>query len=76
MDTIDRERDDLLVQHDRAWTAPVWATIVQYTVSVVKMDDYYTLFAQLDGEPDAIAIGNPVTTRFVQRGEQKRPDSP
>ena len=52
---------------------PVWTTIVPYAVGSVQMDDGYTLFAQIDGEPDAIAIGNPVTTRLVQRGEQKLP---
>ena len=52
---------------------PVWTTIVPYAVGSVQMDDGYTLFAQIDGEPDAIAIGKPVTTRFVQRGEQKLP---
>ena len=52
---------------------PVWSTIVPYTVGFVQMDDGHTLFAQIDGEPDAIAIGKPVTMRFVQRGEQKLP---
>ena len=55
---------------------PVWTTIVPYAVGSVQMDDGYTLFAQIDGEPDAIAIGKPVTTRFVQRGEQNSPNSP
>ncbi|MBV6759826.1 OB-fold domain-containing protein [Rhodococcus opacus] len=52
---------------------PVWATIVPYTVGFAEMNGGYTLFAQIGGESDAIAIGNPVTTRFVQRGEQKLP---
>jgi uncharacterized OB-fold protein len=55
---------------------PVWTTIVPYTVGFVQLVDGYTLFAQIDGEPDAVAIGRPITTRFVQRGEQNSPNSP
>jgi uncharacterized OB-fold protein len=52
---------------------PVWADIVPYTVGFIAMDEGYFLFAQIDGEPDAIEIGKRVEVRFIQRGEQKLP---
>ncbi len=52
---------------------PVWAAIAPYTVGYVLMDDGYTLFGQIEGDPDEVAIDKPVTVRFVQRGEQKLP---
>jgi uncharacterized OB-fold protein len=52
---------------------PVWAAIVPYTVGFVEMDEGYHLFSQIEGEPGAMAIGQRVSVRFVQRGEQKLP---
>jgi uncharacterized protein len=52
---------------------PVWATIVPYTVGFIQMDEGYFLFSQIEADPDTIAIGQRMTVRFEQRGEQKLP---
>ncbi|MET7511825.1 OB-fold domain-containing protein [Streptomyces albidoflavus] len=52
---------------------PVWAAVAPYTVGFVELDEGYFLFAQIEGEPEEIAIGRAVSVRFVQRGEQKLP---
>ncbi|NIE64415.1 OB-fold domain-containing protein [Burkholderia sp. Ax-1719] len=52
---------------------PVWAAIVPYTVGFIQMDEGYFLFSQIEADPEAIAIGQRVTVRFTQRGEQKLP---
>ncbi|GEM29573.1 hypothetical protein NN3_05800 [Nocardia neocaledoniensis NBRC 108232] len=49
---------------------PVWASITPYTVGFVQMAEGYLLFAQIDGEPDSIAIDQEVAVRFVERGAQ------
>ncbi|WP_434666120.1 OB-fold domain-containing protein [Paraburkholderia sp. A3BS-1L] len=52
---------------------PVWAAIVPYTVGFIEMEEGYHLFSQIEGEPAAVAIGQRVSVRYVQRGEQKVP---
>jgi uncharacterized OB-fold protein len=52
---------------------PAWQAIVPYTVGFVQMDEGYFLFTQIEGKPEAIAIGQPVRARFVKRGEQVLP---
>lgn len=52
---------------------PVWAAIVPYTVGFIQMDEGYFLFSHIEANPEAIAIGQRVTVRFTQRGEQKLP---
>ncbi|MFD5177868.1 Zn-ribbon domain-containing OB-fold protein [Nocardia sp. NPDC058379] len=52
---------------------PVWASITPYTVGFVQMAEGYVLFAQIEGEPESIAIDQDVTVRFVERGAQTIP---
>lgn len=52
---------------------PVWASLVPYTVGFVALEEGYYLFTQLDGAPEAMQVGSPVTVRFERRGEQMLP---
>lgn len=52
---------------------PVWAGLVPYTVGFVQLEEGYFLFTQIEGDPQAIAIGQPVQVRFVRRGAQTLP---
>lgn len=52
---------------------PVFAGIAPYTVGFVALGEGYQLFTQFDADPDDIAVGTPVTVRFVRRGEQTLP---
>ncbi|NEW28736.1 Zn-ribbon domain-containing OB-fold protein [Nocardia cyriacigeorgica] len=52
---------------------PVWASITPYTVGFVQMAEGYLLFAQIEGDPESIAIDQDVTVRFVERGAQTIP---
>lgn len=52
---------------------PVWAAIVPYTVGFVELAEGYFLFAQLDGDPAELTVGQAVEVHFVQRGEQQLP---
>lgn len=52
---------------------PAWQAIVPYTVGFVEMEEGYTLFTQFDCAPDAIRIGDPVTVRYIRRGDQTLP---
>ncbi|MFD6222360.1 Zn-ribbon domain-containing OB-fold protein [Nocardia asteroides] len=52
---------------------PVWASITPYTVGFVRMAEGYMLFAQIEGDPAAMAIDQDVTVRFVERGAQTIP---
>ena len=52
---------------------PVWASIAPYTVGFVELDEGYFLFSQIEGDPDDLAVGDEVSVRYVQRGEQRIP---
>ena len=52
---------------------PVFAGIAPYTVGFVRLDEGYHLFAQIDADPDAVAIDMPVEVRFERRGDQVLP---
>lgn len=52
---------------------PVWAALVPYTVGFVQMDEGYFLFAQIEGSPEAMAVGQRVEVRYIRRGAQTLP---
>ena len=52
---------------------PVWAGIAPYAVGFVLMDDGYSLFGQIEGDPSEIAIDRRVRVAFTRRGEQTLP---
>lgn len=52
---------------------PAWQAIAPYTVGFVEMAEGYFLFTQIEGAPEAMAIGRPVAVRFVRRGRTTLP---
>lgn len=52
---------------------PVWQAMVPYTVGFVELDEGYFLFTQIEGDPEAIRIGQRMKVRFVKRGDQILP---
>lgn len=52
---------------------PVWASITPYTVGFVELEEGYYLFTQIEGRPEAMQIGKPVSLRFEPRGAQTLP---
>lgn len=52
---------------------PAWQAIAPYSVGFVEMDEGYILFTQFDCAPDAIAIADAVSVRYIQRGDQILP---
>jgi uncharacterized OB-fold protein len=52
---------------------PVWTALAPYTVGFVQLDEGYFLFTQIEGTEDDIEIGQEVSVRYVQRGDQKLP---
>lgn len=55
---------------------PVWAMIVPYAVGFVKMDDGYTLFAQLDGDLTPSRSENRLRRVSYNVGSRNSPYSP
>ncbi|MCC6198494.1 MAG: OB-fold domain-containing protein [Burkholderiales bacterium] len=52
---------------------PVWAALVPYTVGFIQMDEGYVLFTQIEGSPEAMAVGKRVEVRYTRRGAQMLP---
>lgn len=52
---------------------PAFAAIAPYTVGFVEMQEGYFLFAQIEGAPEDLRIGQEVVARIVARGEHKLP---
>ncbi|MES2484106.1 MAG: OB-fold domain-containing protein [Pseudomonadota bacterium] len=52
---------------------PAWAAIAPYTVGFIEMEEGYHLFSQINGQPQDMRIGKPVSVRFVARGDQMLP---
>ncbi len=76
MDTVERAPDIWSYSTIMRGPTPVWSSIMPYTVGFIQMDEGYTLFSQIDGEPDAFAIGKRVTMRIVHAGRRRCPSSP